>query len=83
MGDAEMSKSFNPIMTALLAGAAGLAAAVLVSGAIITVASRQAEATPQFAQQTGKPCGQCHVSPAGGGKLKPFGAKFKAKGYKL
>jgi hypothetical protein len=32
---------------------------------------------------TGKECGQCHVSVTGGGKLTPFGEKFKANQNKL
>jgi hypothetical protein len=32
---------------------------------------------PAKAAQTKFPCGQCHVSPGGGGKLKPFGQKYK------
>jgi hypothetical protein len=32
---------------------------------------------------TGRPCGQCHLNPAGGGKLKAFGRQFKANGFKL
>ena len=61
----------------------GAAAATLVVGALSLTVSRPANATPQFAQQTGKPCGFCHVNPAGGGKLKPAGEKFKANGNKL
>ena len=61
----------------------GTAAAILIAGAMSLTISQPANATPQFAQQTGKPCGQCHVNPAGGGKLKPFGEKFKANGNKL
>ena len=57
--------------------------ALLVAGALSVTVFRPANATPQFAQQTGKPCGQCHENPAGGGKLKPFGEKFKANGNKL
>jgi len=45
--------------------------------------SRPAAAKPEFAAQTGKPCGTCHENPAGGGKLKSFGEKFKANGFKL
>jgi hypothetical protein len=41
------------------------------------MAPPRAEATPQLAAQTKFPCGQCHASPAGGGKLKPFGQKYK------
>jgi hypothetical protein len=26
---------------------------------------------------------QCHTNPAGGGKLKAFGEKFKANGFKV
>jgi hypothetical protein len=75
-----VSKSFNAITAAIIAGTAGLAAAVMVAGATLILAPGQAEATPQYASQTGRPCATCHVNPAGGGKLKPAGAKFKAKG---
>jgi len=47
------------------------------------IVSQPAAAKPEFAAQTGKPCGTCHENPAGGGKLKPFGEKFKANGFKL
>ena len=60
----------------------GTAAAILIAGTVSVTVSRQANATPQYATQTGKPCGQCHENPAGGGKLKPFGEKFKANGFK-
>jgi hypothetical protein len=73
----------NFATTLVLAGGAGLVAAVLVAAAALTVAPRTAQALPQYAQQTGLPCAQCHVNPAGGGKLKPFGQRFKAKGHKL
>jgi len=49
----------------------------------LTVAPRHAAAKPEFAGQTGLPCGQCHSNPAGGGKLKAFGEKFKANGNKV
>jgi len=58
------------------------AATLLAGGSIIIVAPQSAKATPQYAQQTGKPCGQCHQNPTGG-KLKPFGENFKKNGYKL
>jgi hypothetical protein len=50
---------------------------------LILIVPNGANAKPEFAGQTGKPCGFCHTNPGGGGKLKPAGAKFKAKGYKL
>ena len=61
----------------------GTAAAIIVVGAMSLIDSRPAAAKPEFAAQTGKPCGTCHKNPAGGGALKPFGEKFKANGFKL
>jgi hypothetical protein len=60
----------------------GMAAAGLIAATVSVSVSRPANATPQFASQTGKPCGSCHENPAGGGKLKPAGEKFKANGNK-
>lgn len=60
---------------------AAVAAMVIAMAQIATPTTAQAK--PEFAAQTGLPCGQCHVNPAGGGKLKSFGEKFKANGYKL
>jgi hypothetical protein len=57
--------------------------AIAVAFGFTTIAVGTASAKPEFAAQTGKACGYCHVSPGGGGKLKPAGAKFKAKGFKL
>jgi hypothetical protein len=57
------------------------AAAMLIAGAMSLVISQPAAATAEFAKQTGKSCGQCHESPAGG-KLKPYGEQFKANGNK-
>ena len=61
--------------------ALGLAA--LVAAAMLVATPREASAKPEFAAQTGLPCGQCHSNPAGGGKLKAFGEKFKANGNKV
>lgn len=63
---------------------AGVAVVAASAIAMLQLASPPAaHAKPEYAAQTGLPCGQCHVSPAGGGKLKSFGEKFKANGYKL
>lgn len=67
----------------LLAGASALTAALLVTTVMLAVSPREAAAKAEFAAQTGKPCGQCHMNPAGSGKLKPFGEKFKANGNKI
>lgn len=72
------------VLRAGLAGAAGgVVATVFLGATMLVVVPRQAAATPVYAQQTGLPCGQCHVNPAGGGKLKAFGEKFQANGHKL
>jgi len=67
----------------IIPAAIGIAAALLIGGSIALLAPRQASAKPEFAAQTGLPCGQCHVNPAGGGKLKSLGEKFKENGFKL
>ena len=72
--DTRIKSAGLPLVTA--------AAFILAAGMIAFCASRPAEATPQFAQKTGKPCGQCHTSPSGGA-LNAFGKKFKANGDKL
>jgi hypothetical protein len=69
----------NSIRTAALCTAAGIATALLMGMTVSTPAS----AKPEFAAQTGLPCGQCHANPAGGGKLKPFGEKYKENGFKV
>jgi hypothetical protein len=59
-----------------------MAAAILAAGAMFLIISPPANAKPEFAAKTGKPCGACHQNPAGGGALKPAGEKFKANGFK-
>jgi hypothetical protein len=58
-------------------------AAILIVVTLTMVVSQPANAKPEFAAQTGLPCGKCHQNPAGGGPRKPFGEKFKANGFKL
>ncbi len=59
------------------------AAAMAAFFATVAFGPRPAAATPQYAAQTKLPCGQCHVNPAGGGALKPFGEKFKENGHQV
>ena len=68
--------------TAIVAGMA-VCATLAFAAALLVVTPREASATPAYAQQTGKPCGYCHVNPAGGGKLTGAGAKFQANGHKM
>ena len=44
---------------------------------------QKAQALPTYAAQVGKPCGFCHVNPAGGGARNATGKKFEANGHKL
>jgi cytochrome c553 len=71
------SSTFESMTLTVAIGAFAALAAIAVTAMALTIAPRQAEATPQLAQQTKFPCGQCHVNPGGGGKLKPFGQKYK------
>ena len=71
------SNTFESMTLTITIGAFAALAAIVVAAAALTIAPTRAEATPQLAQQTKFPCGQCHVSPGGGGKLKPFGQKYK------
>ncbi len=66
----------------LACGLAAIFGAVLL-GAVFWIAPRPASALPQYAAQTGLPCGRCHVNPAGGGPRNAFGKAFAANGHKL
>lgn len=59
------------------------AAALLMAGALYVITSPDANATSQFAKDTGKSCAACHQNPKGGGKLTAFGTKFQANGNKV
>ncbi len=72
------SKRSRVVLTAVLGG---FAAVALVT--TVTLAPRQATATPAYAAQTKKPCGFCHVNPAGGGPRNATGTKFEQNGHKL
>ena len=71
------SNTFESMTVTITIGAFAALAAITVAAVALTIAPPKAEATPQLAAQTKFPCGQCHVSPGGGGKLKPFGQKYK------
>jgi hypothetical protein len=82
MGHQANQSASRPIST-LLRVAVCSGAALLVAGTFVVLAPSPVSAKPEFAAQTGLPCGQCHTTPAGGGELKAFGKKFKANGYKV
>ena len=72
-------KAYAKTAFALVCGTAGV---ILIAGTMSLIISRPADATPEYAKQMGKSCGQCHQSPAGGA-LNSYGEKFKANGHKL
>lgn len=72
-------RSYATIIS-ILTAAAGAAAVVLIAGALTTLGSREAAATPKFTQETGKACNFCHSKPP---ELNDQGKKFKANGNKL
>ena len=53
---------------------------LVASTAAILQFTRQADAVPSFARQTGQPCATCHVG-AFGPQLTRFGREFKMNGY--
>jgi hypothetical protein len=63
--------------------AAAVAVGIMTVGTMSLLDARNANAKPEFAAQTGLPCGKCHQNPAGGGPRKPFGDKFKENGFKV
>jgi hypothetical protein len=65
-----------------LAAASGLAFTVFLA-AIAVLPLQALQARPIYARQTGLPCGQCHVNPAGGGPRNAFGRAFAARGHRL
>jgi len=73
------SRSFAMMMS-IMTAAVGAAAVVLLAGALTTMGSREAAASPKFTQDTGKPCNFCHSKPP---ELNDQGKKFKANGNKL
>jgi hypothetical protein len=51
--------------------------ALLLGGVVMVFVAKSAQAKPEFAAQTSKPCTACHTNPAGSGPLTPAGEDFK------
>jgi hypothetical protein len=64
----------------IIFGVTALAIGVFGAAALV-VAPRSAEAKPEYAAKEGKPCGYCHVNPAGGGARNAMGKKYEANGH--
>jgi hypothetical protein len=83
MNHSKIRGTCNPVRTTGLCLTASIATALFAGATLALVGTTPANAKPEFAAQTKLPCGQCHVNPAGSGKLKAFGEKFKANGFKV
>ena len=69
-----MPKRKATIHTMALA-AAGMAAAILMTFAMVTASSRPAAANAAIAKKTGQPCAKCHTAAP---TLNSYGKKYKA-----
>jgi hypothetical protein len=67
----------------IIATGAGALVAGVITAAALVAAPQQAQAKPQYAAKEGKPCGYCHVNPAGGGPRNARGKRYQANGHKF
>jgi hypothetical protein len=58
----------------LTLAATGIAAALLITFAMVTTTSRPAMANPAMAKKTGQPCAKCHTAPPA---LNSYGKKYQ------
>jgi hypothetical protein len=77
----ETSGVFHPVNAKIVAAAVALGVTVVLAGTALTVVPRHAAAMPQYTQKEGKPCGYCHVNPAGGGDRNARGKQYGANGH--
>ncbi len=75
MRDARVSKS-------IIIGASAVLAVGVMFAALVAV-PRSATALPAYTQKEGKPCGYCHVNPAGAGPRNAKGKEYEANGHKF
>ena len=68
-------------MKTVLVGSTVLAAIVLLVS--IVAVPRSASALPAYAAKEGKPCGYCHVNPAGGGPRNAKGKAYEENDHKF
>jgi hypothetical protein len=61
----------------------GVLVAGIITAAVLVAAPQNAQAKPEYAAKEGKPCGYCHVNPAGGGPRNAKGKQYEANGHKF
>jgi len=67
----------------IIATGTGALVAGIITAAALIAAPQQAQAKPEYAAKEGKPCGYCHVNPAGGGPRNARGKQYQANGHKF
>jgi hypothetical protein len=67
----------------IIVAGAGTLVAGIISAVVLVTASQNAHAKPEYAAKEGKPCGYCHVNPAGGGPRNAKGKQYQANGHKF
>jgi len=83
MRDAVVSGSSTVTRKTVVAVLATLGLGMFVTSAGLVVAPKHAAALPAYAAKEGKPCGYCHVNPAGGGPRNDKGNAYQANGHKF
>jgi hypothetical protein len=80
-----MRNTNNPTIASRIIIAMGTGALVagIITAAALIAAPQQAQAKPEYAAKEGKPCGYCHVNPAGGGPRNAKGKQYQANGHKF
>ena len=77
------SSNKTSVARVIIVTGAGALAAGIISAALLVAAPQNAQATPAYAAKEGKPCGYCHVNPAGGGPRNAKGKQYQANGHKF
>ena len=83
MREADISSSSPAARKTIVAVLATLGLGMLVASAGLVVAPRHATALPAYAAKEAKPCGYCHVNPAGGGPETDKGKEYQENGHKF
>ncbi len=83
MREFAVSSSSTATRKTVVAVLATLGLGMLFASAGLVVAPRHAAALPAYAAKEGKPCGYCHVNPAGGLPLSDKGKQYQANGHKF
>ena len=82
MRNANYSIKVTALRLTIFTGIGALVAGLIAAAALVA-APQKAQALPQYAAKEGKPCGYCHVNPAGSGPRNAKGKQYEANGHKF